>query len=137
MFFLEVSQVCFWEATVLNVPTKSREFHDKDHLGSSDVDSARVVDILADYVVHRHVSHEKNESNPWHVRRVDPGRDEVGTTGTDDESPQTGPHIEEADQVEHGDGQKEDILFPWFLIRYSLQKGSQRVRQIERGDELD
>ena len=54
-------------------------------------------------VVERHVAHQKDETYPWHIGRVYSGCDEIGSTSADEDGPEASPHVEEANQVEHGD----------------------------------
>lgn len=81
--------------------------------------------------------HEEYKSDPWHVGRVDSRRDDIGSTCADDKGSESSPHVEEADEVEHRDGQQEDILLPWLFVRDPLQYGSQWIGQVEGGDKLD
>jgi hypothetical protein len=71
MLFLEISEVSIRKTTILNIPAEGRKLHDHDHLGSSNVEYARIVDCLAVDVVNGHVTHQKYKTDPWHVRGVD------------------------------------------------------------------
>lgn len=46
------------------------------------------------------MAHEEDEADPGHVRTVYIGREGVGAGGTDEESADAIPEIEEADEVE-------------------------------------
>jgi hypothetical protein len=143
MLFLEVGKVGIGQTTILNVPAEGRKLHDHDHLGSSDVKYAWIVDCLAVDVIDRHVTHEKHEADPRHVRGVNLRGDEIGAGGTDEYSPKAAPQVKEAYQVEHGHTELfsivlydlwsgklpcyEQVLLPWLLIRYPLQDRSQGI----------
>lgn len=62
----------------MNIPAECAEFHNEDHLSTSDIDRAGVIENLSVDMAYRHMAHEENKADPGHQRTVQIVDDSVG-----------------------------------------------------------
>lgn len=121
----------------MHVPTKGGKLHDENHLGSSDVHRAGIIENLPMYMIHGHVPHEKEEANPWHQWPVDVKGDDICAYRADKEGSDTRPQVEQSNKVKGRHRYYEEVLLIGLAIGYPFEKGGERVRSEEGEYELD
>ena len=101
------------------------------------------------YMIHRHMTNEKDKAYPWHIRTFYVRRDEIGTRRADKYSPRSAPQVEKPNHKKHRNAfpmladdrllvvvvdsrYDKHILQPWFCVWYSFENTSKRVRYEER-----
>jgi hypothetical protein len=77
------------------------------------------------------MAHEEDEAYPWHETPVDVVCDGIGTYRADRDGPNACPKIEQAHQIEQGDGNDKAVLLPWLRIWDALQESSKRIGEKE------
>ncbi len=104
-------------------------------------------------MIDRHVSHEKDETHPWHEGSVDILGDDISPGGAYEKRANAAPKIEEPNKVKQGDPRLgsdnlretiehtgvryyEKILLVGFGIRDPLQNSSEWVGYQEGSDEF-
>lgn len=92
---LGLGQLVGRKLAVRHVPAKGRKLHDENHLGARNIDNGRVVVHLAVDVADGHVTHDKDEADPRHIRAgAEVFRNGVATASADKKRDDAIPQIE-------------------------------------------
>jgi hypothetical protein len=119
---LEVRQLRLRQESVGHIPTEGGELHDQDHLGARDIHGPRAVGGLARDVVHTHVAHQEDETDPRH--EAGPAKelgDGVGTARRYEHGSEAIPKVEQAHEVE--DGYAASVVSQLLLRRLFVRSG--------------
>ena len=63
--------------------------------------------MVASNVVERHVSHEKNKTDPWHERSVNVRGNQIRSTSVNEQCSKAGPEVEKPSKIEERDAGNE------------------------------
>lgn len=73
------------------------------------------------------MAHDDHKSDPRHVRAFHISSNKIGGSCISDDQSQTGPEVEQANEVEHSHGDNEPVLQLWVVVWQTLEDTSQGI----------